>query len=614
VNDSAEKVNPLFRQEMFFWCCAAVSLVALLGSHSLFWLEPRIAEAAREVLVTGKWYPFTVNFRNCSGLPLLEVWCVALSLHLGVSEFAARLPSALSALALLIGIRQLALRLFDRPTALLAGWLTLGSFGVLFMGRCCISGAFSAALAVWLVVAYLRSAELESFESHLVFCSLWALGILDRGLWFFALSVPLMAPWMYAYRARLNRNAFAAMAVAAFGMYIVWTLTFGEPFSAAWARLNRGVSSDDLPRLLGVVAANCRARYSGCTWDILGKIFQSVRSGGWPRTGLSWDVIGLLPMIIMPWTIIAFAEFSRALWNLRRLSRGEKCLLIVIVFCLLALVLPVSLQRPDFLPMVPFLSLGMGVGMLRGDGDRVGRWAVIATRRLLMVVAAFAVVSPITFKVWEQLLKLELPLLFWGAALFFGALVLFIMMLDSYPTRPLSRLTGLPDPLGSTVLGGTLMSICLLSFLLPAVRELRAEKQFLLGVRDDISGTITQPIINIDSSDFTALMLFYTGAKEKITRIDGRNGEDAVKAFADEFESRPGQRIAVVSVFRDRDMRILRRCAEAAKLKIDLDKPDRKEAIPPGCVFPYRQHACWLVSVPEYPAGKSEVQPITKKE
>ena len=155
MNDSAEKIDPQFRHEVFFWCCAIVSLMALLGSHSLFWTEPAVAEAAREITATGRWYPLTVNFRKCSDLPLLEVWSVACFFKFGVSEFAARLPSVLAALVLLIGVFRLAKRLFDRRAALLTAWLTLGSFGVLYMGRCCVPGVFSAAIAVWAVLLYL---------------------------------------------------------------------------------------------------------------------------------------------------------------------------------------------------------------------------------------------------------------------------------------------------------------------------------------------------------------------------------------------------------------------------------------------------------------------------
>ena len=172
MNDSAEKGNPQLRQEIFFWCCAVVSLMALLGGHSLFWMEPSVAEAAREIAENGRWYPFTVNFSECSDLPLLEVWSVALVfkvsliLKLGISEFAARLPSALSALSVLIGVTLLAKRIFGRTAALLAGWLTLGSFGLLFLGRgCYFPGVFSAMSAIWIVVLYLYCAERRSFPS-----------------------------------------------------------------------------------------------------------------------------------------------------------------------------------------------------------------------------------------------------------------------------------------------------------------------------------------------------------------------------------------------------------------------------------------------------------------
>ena len=126
MHDSAESKNPLRRQEFFFWFCAVAALLALLGRAAFFGAETRIAEAAREAGEFGRWWPLCINFRPFSGLPLLEVWSIAaMRLGGGTGEFAGRLPSALAALALLGGVRLLAVTLFDRRTALVAGWLTL---------------------------------------------------------------------------------------------------------------------------------------------------------------------------------------------------------------------------------------------------------------------------------------------------------------------------------------------------------------------------------------------------------------------------------------------------------------------------------------------------------
>src|SRR3954470_8429316 len=79
--------------------CVAM-LFSALGSAGLF--EPdegRNAEKAREILLVGDWVTPLQNFIPTLDKPMFFYWLVALSFKIfGVSEWSARLPSALSAL------------------------------------------------------------------------------------------------------------------------------------------------------------------------------------------------------------------------------------------------------------------------------------------------------------------------------------------------------------------------------------------------------------------------------------------------------------------------------------------------------------------------------------
>ena len=581
MNDSAERTDPQRRQELFFWFCAAVSLLSLLWSHSLFWLEPRVAEAAREIAVTGRWYPFTVNFEPCAGLPPLEVWSIALIFKLGVSEFAARLPSALTAFVLLIGVFRLADRLFDRRTALLTSWLTLGSFGLLYMGRCCAPGVLPAAIAVWALELYLRGVGKRSFPISLAVGMLLAAGVLDCGLRFLFTAGALLAPWIFANLHRFNWKVLAAVTISVSCLVLSWAFLYGDPRISASLWIARAVRAVEARAMLDLWLSRW--------WHIFDN----------PAGGLY-----AITLIILPWAPIMFAAFGGAWCEIRRLTVVDRCLLTGIVVGFLVLALPASAQRADFLPLMPFLMMGTGVSVLRGDGGRLTRWAVVATRTAFMVLAAFAVVSPATIPLWSH----PVPPLFWAACFLFGAAVLLIMMLDSYPTRPLPRLTGLPDPLGSTVLGGTLLSICLLSFLLPSLRELRVEKPFLAEVEKLNAGAI----VNIGDRDSVAMQLFYTRSAAGIATIPNIDAERAGGEFVRELSRHPGKSVAVIAPYRRSETEFLRKCAESAKLDIRIDGPDCKEDIsrfypdPPKELedeplddkAPFIRRACWLVSVP----------------
>jgi 4-amino-4-deoxy-L-arabinose transferase-like glycosyltransferase len=99
-----------------------------LGGPSLWDIdEGNNAEAAREMLDAGDWVVPTFNYRLRVDKPALLYWLQILAYKtFGINEFAARLPSALAAVATILLVYELGRRLFDRTAALL-GVLTLAS-------------------------------------------------------------------------------------------------------------------------------------------------------------------------------------------------------------------------------------------------------------------------------------------------------------------------------------------------------------------------------------------------------------------------------------------------------------------------------------------------------
>src|SRR5271163_559170 len=85
--------------------------------------EPRYAWIARDMAETGDWVTPRLNGKPWLEKPPLFYWGAALSFKLfGVSEAAARLPSAISALLATLGLAWLAFRLYGAETA---RWLLL---------------------------------------------------------------------------------------------------------------------------------------------------------------------------------------------------------------------------------------------------------------------------------------------------------------------------------------------------------------------------------------------------------------------------------------------------------------------------------------------------------
>jgi len=116
--------------------------------------EPRYAQIAREMRETGQYILPHLNGEIYSHKPPLFFWLMALAAapQGDVTAFAARLPSALAGLCLILLTYLFAARLFDRNTGLLAA-------GVLF---CCeqffsttTSAHFDTILAFWTTLALL---------------------------------------------------------------------------------------------------------------------------------------------------------------------------------------------------------------------------------------------------------------------------------------------------------------------------------------------------------------------------------------------------------------------------------------------------------------------------
>jgi 4-amino-4-deoxy-L-arabinose transferase-like glycosyltransferase len=102
---------------------AAGLFLVNLGGPSLWDIdEGNNAEAAREMMEAGNWVVPTFNFELRVDKPALLYWLQIAAYHLGgVNEFAARLPSALAALATVLLVYELGRLVFGATAGLLAG-------------------------------------------------------------------------------------------------------------------------------------------------------------------------------------------------------------------------------------------------------------------------------------------------------------------------------------------------------------------------------------------------------------------------------------------------------------------------------------------------------------
>ena len=115
--------------------------------------EAFYAQAGREMVETGDWTTPRYNGGHRFEKPVMFYWLVALAyLPGGAGEFAARLPSALAGLGLVLAAFACARRWYDGETAVLAGAVTATSFGYVLMARQALPDlalAFFITAATW---------------------------------------------------------------------------------------------------------------------------------------------------------------------------------------------------------------------------------------------------------------------------------------------------------------------------------------------------------------------------------------------------------------------------------------------------------------------------------
>ena len=172
----------------------SVSILAFLvglGLPSIYDSDEAFyAEAGREMVESGDWLTPHYNGRYRFEKPILFYWLTALAyLLIGVTEAAARAPSALAGVILALVTYDCARRWYDESTGMLAGLITATSFGYAAVARqalpdlalaCFITIATWAGLMSFVVPHYL--APVTNRRYWLALCGLTlAGGFLTKG-------------------------------------------------------------------------------------------------------------------------------------------------------------------------------------------------------------------------------------------------------------------------------------------------------------------------------------------------------------------------------------------------------------------------------------------------
>ena len=228
-------------------CLIALAALALFpglgGSSRLTYHEAFVAQGAREILDSGQWLYPTIG-----GLPWLEKpplpwWLAATFGHLtgGIDETVARLPSALAAISVVLGVAVLAARHYGPTISLLAGAVQATTAWTVLRGRLAEADVLLACLIVWSIVAFdemLAPAAHDSPDfpgnpaprwrrARWLFFGLLGATSLVKGIGFGAVIVMSIVAGMLVWqrdRITLRRLCFPAGWLLAFAIAFSWPL------------------------------------------------------------------------------------------------------------------------------------------------------------------------------------------------------------------------------------------------------------------------------------------------------------------------------------------------------------------------------------------------------
>lgn len=162
--------------------CAVLTLPNL-GAPALWDVDEGVnAEAAREMRDNDTWLVPTFNYKLRTAKPVMLYWLQRASYAaFGVSEWSARLPSVLAACGAVLLLYELARRMFDRGTGLLAGVVLASALEVCVLAHAATPDATLLFFTVLTFYAFWRGHEAGSNRFWKWTAAACALAVLTKG-------------------------------------------------------------------------------------------------------------------------------------------------------------------------------------------------------------------------------------------------------------------------------------------------------------------------------------------------------------------------------------------------------------------------------------------------
>ena len=328
--------------------------------------EPRFAEVTREMLLSGDYLVPRVNGSPYNEKPPLLFWTQAITAHAlgGMSEVAARVPSAVSGILVVLMTYFLGSRLFDKRTAFWAAmilattqrfwWQTrFGQIDMLLTA--CVTASFCF---LWLWHSERKDRFLVAFYIAI------GAGMLAKGPP--ALLFPLLASVAFYWKNPDDRKK----------LHLASGMVFSAMFVLAWVIPARtGISVEEVSTPASSILENLNRQ-------TFGRFFQGVSHANPP-----WYYLVNLPLELLPWSL--FLPWSvRWATKTKLKDESERFLVCWIVPAFIFFTICVEKRSLYLLPIYPAIAILLSKSILALEEPDCVLWrkSIVSVWAVILVI------------------------------------------------------------------------------------------------------------------------------------------------------------------------------------------------------------------------------------